>query len=210
MTYRVFKPNKGTRVQKYAVFDIETYDWVNPYSVGFYDGETYKIFTGNDCVKEFLKDSIRHKYRTYKIYAHVGGKFDFNFLAEILKHTTRKIDFLMRGSTCVQLSVFHDNTPDEDGNLKSRNCTKFVDSYTLLPYALDRLTKDFNVEHKKIDFMPKDSDKKDFEYLYELYKENNPLFFKYQKNDCLGLHEVIRKFYNLIEKGSLWFLKHFV
>jgi len=202
MSYRIFKPNKGDKLQKYAVFDIETFKWVNPYYVGFFNGEVYKEFNGENCINDFLKESIRHKYRTFKIYAHNGGKFDFNFLVEKLKFSNRKVDFLMRGSTCVQLSVYHNNAVDEDGNLKSRNCTKFVDSYTLLPYALDKLTKDFNVEHKKLNFMDNQKDKKDYQYLYELYKQRDKRFTNYAKNDCLGLYEVIKKFYNLIEKEN--------
>ena len=208
MSYKTCNPNTGNREFRYAVFDIETHDWINPYSVGFYDKDNvrqpYRLFRQDsgikDCIKEFLDSVITHRYRTFHIYAHNGGKFDFNFLAEKLKNTNRKIDFLMSGSTCVQLSVYHNNEVDDDGNLLSRNCTRFVDSYRLLPYALDKLTKDFDVEHKKINFMPNSTDKKDFEYLYELYKKRDKRFYEYQRNDIIGLSEVIQKFLYLLDK----------
>lgn len=202
MSYQSFNPNKGKKSFKLATFDIESNKWVNAYYISFYDGLSLFRFEGDNCISDFLKKVITHKYRAYHIYAHNGGKFDFNFLAEKLKYTNRKLDFLMSSSTCVQLSVFHNNEVDDDGNLLSRNCTRFVDSYRLLPYALDKLTKDFNVEHKKIDFMPKGIKMKDFEYLYMLFKKKDRKFYEYADNDSMGLYEVIQKFMQLLDKQN--------
>lgn len=202
MSYRSCNPNKGKRSFKLATFDIETTEWINPYYVSFYDGLSLFRFEGKNCISDFLKKVITHKYRAYHIYAHNGGKFDFNFLAEKLKYSNRKLDFLMSSSTCVQLSVFHNNEVDDDGKLLSRNCTRFVDSYRLLPYALDKLTKDFDVEHKKINFMPKGCKKKDFVYLNELFLKKDKLFYKYADNDSIGLYEVIQKFLELLNKEN--------
>lgn len=202
MSYNSFNPNKGKRNLKLATFDIETTNWINPYYVSFYDGIGLFRFEGDNCISDFLKKVIRHKYRGYRIYAHNGGKFDFNFLAEKLKYSNRKLDFLMSSATCVQLSVYHNNEIDEDGNLLSRNCTRFVDSYRLLPYALDKLTKDFDVEHKKINFMPKGVKKKDFVYLNELFLKKDKHFYEYADNDSIGLYEVIKKFLQLLDKEN--------
>ena len=51
----------------------------------------------------------------------------------------------------------------------------------------------------------KQGDEKDFEYLYRLYKENDPRFHNYLKNDCLGLYQVLMKFKKLImeNKGQM-------
>lgn len=137
-----------------------------------------------------MKETIRHKYRGYLIYAHNGGKFDFNFLVEHLKSKDRRIELIMRGSVCVKLLVYH--------NKKYRNCTKFADSLTLLPYSLDKLTHDFKVKHKK----QADKIGSDYELLYKLYLKGDPLFFKYLRYDVFGLFEVLNKFYNLIQKSK--------
>lgn len=182
-------PTKGQLKRKIAVFDIETKDWIFPYAVGFYNGEVYKEFLGKYCIQNFIKDSVRHKYRGYLIYAHNGGKFDFNFLVEHLKDKEFRIEMIMRGSVCVKLAVYH--------NKKYRNCTKFVDSLCLLPYSLDKLTRDFNVPHKK---QIKEI-KEDYDLLYRMYKNDDPTFHKYLKYDVLGLYEVIQRFYNLIGRN---------
>ena len=39
MTQKALKSIKPKEI-KIAVFDIETYKWINPYAVGFYDGKT--------------------------------------------------------------------------------------------------------------------------------------------------------------------------
>lgn len=198
MSYKTFKQTKGKEHIKFAVFDIETYKWVNPYAVGFYDGESYKIFKGKDCVLKFLKESIRHKYRAYHIYAHNGGKFDFNFLLNEIRYLDYPFKLICQGGRIIQMKVYQNKHQEE--NKESWNNTKFVDSFPLLKSSLDKLTKDFNVEHKKLNFMDKPSDKKDFEYLYELYKKGDKRFDNYLLNDCLGLYEVLEKFIQIIYK----------
>lgn len=217
-------PIKGKPL-KFAVFDIETYKWINPYALGFYDGEKYKLFTGKKCVYDFVKFIITHKYRAFTVFAHFGGRFDFNFLGEVLKIFDYDFKMIFQGSSCLQIKVYH----HKEGKLqdrKIRDKTNFNDSYALLRFSLDKLTKNFNVNHQKINFMPKidteeyhdfiesnkekdifEKDKKtlknDYDYLYEvLYKRNVELFYKYLEHDVIGLHEVITKFNNMIEQAN--------
>ena len=196
MVYNRLTPIKGTDTIKTAIFDIETKDWIYPYALGFYDGEIYKVFKGNKCVVDFIKFIMRHRYRGYSIYAHNGGRFDFNFLLNELRGFNYPFKIITQGGRIVELKVYQNN--DELKNLKSWNNIKFVDSFMLLPYSLDKLTKDFKVEHKKLNFMDKPTDKKDYEYLYELYKKNDKRFDDYLMNDCYGLYEVLGKFYQII------------
>jgi hypothetical protein len=186
---------------KFAVFDIETYKWINPYAVGFYDGEKYKIFCGKTCIYDFIKNVITHKYRTYTIFAHYGGKFDFNFIAEVIKTLDYDFKMIFQGSSCLQIKVYHHKEGKTEGR-KIRDKTNFNDSYALLKFSLDKLTKNFDVEHKKLNFMKDKKTKNDYEYLYELYKQNDKRFFDYLKNDVLGLYEVITKFIEMIEKNN--------
>lgn len=191
--FRTLKP----KTLKFAVFDIETYKWINPYAVGFYDGETYTEFKGKKCIIDFLKNVIRKKYRAYTIFAHNGGRFDFNFLMEVLKHWGYDINMVFQGSRCILLKVYHQKE-GKTSDRQARNATRFCDSYALLLSSLDNLTKHFNVKHKKLNFMDKPTDKKDFEYLYKLYKKGDSKFYNYLKNDVLGLYEVIKKFNDII------------
>jgi hypothetical protein len=190
------------RLRKFAVFDIETYDWVNPYALGFYDGENYYEFLGKTCVYDFLKFVIKKKYRGYTIYAHNGGKFDFNFLADELKDMGFKIHLIPQGSRCLLLKVYTHIKKDENGNIKHSHTIKFSDSIALLKFSLDKLTKDFNVKHQKINFMDKKTDERDYDYLYRLYKEKDKRFNDYLKNDVFGLYEVLVKFEKLVEKNN--------
>lgn len=200
MGYKRFEKTAIPLKKNFAVFDIETKGWDRPYCIGFYNGRLFKLFLGNDCIYDFLRFSITHKFRAYNIYAHNGGKFDFNFLADWLKESDRRLEFLFRGSTCVKLTVYHSNKTDEEGNYVNRNNTRFVDSYTLLPYSLDRLTRDFNVQHAKTNFT--ENGERDYEVLYRLYKQNDPKFFAYVQHDCMGLYEVLDKFYDLIHQQN--------
>lgn len=200
---RTFQPIVKDQI-KIAVFDIETHKWINPYSVTFYDGEIYKVFTGQTCISNFLREVIRHKYRAFTIFAHNGGRFDFNFIMETLKKWQYDIKIIFQGSRCLQIKVFH----QKEGKLEKRNgrnATTFSDSYALLKFSLAKLTKDFNVEHKKINFT-KDIDikklgfKDEYEYLYYLYKQKDQRFYDYIKNDVYGLYEVLNKFNNIIHE----------
>ena len=171
MTQKALKSIKPKEI-KIAVFDIETYKWINPYAVGFYDGKDYYQFTGKTCISDFLRFIIRHKYRSYTIFAHNGGMFDFNFILEILKKWKYDINMIFQGSRCLQIKVYQ----EKQGKLTNReswNSIKFSDSYALLGFSLDKLTKDFNVEHKKLNFMNETKIKNDYEYLYQLYKQKD-------------------------------------
>lgn len=185
----------------FAVFDIETYKWINPYALGFFDGDTYYDFLGKSCIKDFLEFVLRHKYRGITIYAHNGGRFDFNFLADELKHMKYKFEMVFQGSRLLLLKVYQRQYKDTNDRYHS-DVIRFADSVGLLRFKLDDLTKDFNVIHKKLNFMDKKTKERDYEYLYRLYKEKDKRFYDYLKHDVLGLHEVLIKFNNLVQENN--------
>lgn len=195
-------PIIGRKNNKFAVFDIETRNWIYPYAVGFYDGETYTQFLGKHCISDFVNHVLRKKYRGYIIYAHNGGRFDFNFLLDFIKDKHYEFDLVFQGSRCLMIKVWTYLKKDEQGNTQHSDVIRFSDSYALLKFSLDKLTTDFNVTHKKINFMEVQGNKKDFEYLYELYKKKDSRFSDYLKNDCLGLYEVLETFNSMIEKHN--------
>ena len=207
MVYNTFKQTKGKRQIKFAVFDIETTDnWVTPYALGFYykdknNNEIYKSFLGKDCIYSFLKYIISHRFRSYRIYAHNGGRFDFNFLLDVIRYLDYPFKIVCQGSRIIQLKIYQNKNYEK--NVESRNSTTLIDSFPLLKSSLDKLTKDFKVEHQKLNFMDKPDQERDYEYLYKLYKQKDKRFDDYLKHDCLGLYEVLDKFINLIyERGG--------
>jgi len=82
-------PYKMQRTRKrLAVFDLETDPFkhgrpVAPFAAGFYDGEIYRDFWGDDCVAQ-LFDWLKANYAPDELllYAHNGGRFDFYLCAE--------------------------------------------------------------------------------------------------------------------------------
>ena len=89
-------PRKKQEI-KLAVIDYETdpfkYGRIpKPFSAGFYDGETYREFWGDDCVNQ-LVDWLTYDCKTqYLIYAHNGGKFDFFLMLDHLENPIKIIN----------------------------------------------------------------------------------------------------------------------
>lgn len=89
-------PRKKQPLKRNAVIDYETdpfkYGRVpKPFVCGFYDGETYVEFWGDDCVQQ-LVDYLNDKKAPYRIYAHNGGKFDFFLMLEHLENPIKIIN----------------------------------------------------------------------------------------------------------------------
>ncbi len=187
-------PDKIERCNK-AVFDIETIKWTEPYAVGFYDNrKKYHLFKGKNCILDFLKEFLRRKYRGVVVYAHNGGKFDFSFILKELfqaKYQDRYIIEPMRAaSRIIQISI---KTYRETIN-KSGEKVKVIDhvwtlrdSMALFPFSLHKVTKSFDVKHKKGAFDHKKINWGNWESL-----ENE--WAPYLVNDCVGLYESLDKF----------------
>jgi len=82
---------KRVTEKRICVVDTETDPFsigrvVKPFSVGFYDGVTYKDFWGEDCIHQYFA-WVRETYEEpLLIYAHNGGGFDFYFMLDYLDH----------------------------------------------------------------------------------------------------------------------------
>lgn len=158
---------------KYAVFDIESCNWIDLVVIGFYDGLEYRTFTD---VKKFLNYISRDKYNGFRIYAHNGGKFDFLFLLEeIMKRGVLK-EMTPRNGSVIIIRV----------GSKKKSFT-LCDSYALLPDSLKRLTHAFGVKHAKgfIDFAGG-----------EKFSLRNKKHMAYLHDDCLGLYETLGNFFD--------------
>lgn len=160
---------------KYAVFDIETSNWINFELLGFYDGENYHEF---DSVKDFLGFLLRKKYYYYRIFAHAGGRFDFNFIIDSLERHFPDFKYeILSGQGISEIKVY-----------SGKKYWVFMDSYKLLPKSLRDLTNSFEVEHVK-KYIDYDNITMDREKLGE-----------YLRYDVMGLYEVISKFENWLKK----------
>ncbi|MHA1757971.1 MAG: DNA polymerase [Promethearchaeota archaeon] len=177
MKFKSLRKRKKKPVKiKFATFDIEAEDWINFKILGFYDGEEYKEFYN---LKSFLNYVLRSKYQGYNIYAHFGGRYDFLFLLEELYNKAQIIEVNGR---IIELKIYLDD--------KHKKVIKFRDSFSLLPVSLERLTKTFNVEHKKLD-------NENFDFSNLKIDKN---LREYLKNDVIGLYEVLEKFQDQINE----------
>ena len=172
MDNKILKPLTGN-LKKYpvAVFDIEAREWTNLLMIGFYDGNNYREFF---TIQSFLDFICRDKYRSYRIYAHNGGRYDFLFLFKFLKSES---DILDINGRIFQIKI----------KLPQKRIIVLVDSYYLLPYSLDKLIKTFTPRsrYKKIDV--------DFTNL-----KLDANLKKHCENDCKALYEIINKFQDVI------------
>lgn len=164
------------RKKKFVTYDIETTDWINFLMGGFYDGEEY-IFC--ESLEKLCRTCLQKKYSGYLIYAHFGGGFDHRFILDwILKNRPLlKVTIIEVHGNIIGLDVFTED---------NRRHWRFYDSYQVIKGSLDKITKTFDVEHKKL------SDTVDRGNLVD-----DDTTRAYLKNDVLGLYEVIEKFYQL-------------
>lgn len=160
---------------KIATFDIEANDWTDFLIGGFYDGNDYITYNSID---EFLKIVLVPKYRSHRIFAHFGGRYDFLFLLDgIFRNKGYKCQMIEVNGRILQLKIYYKGA-----------YYYFCDSFSILPASLDKITKAFNVNDKKqsgaIDFSKK-----------VVITEK---LLNYLKADCLGLYQSIAKYQELL------------
>lgn len=115
------KKKRIKKQKRIAVFDCETDPFKHgraplPFVVGFYDGDTYRYFWGDDCIVQFV-EFLHTLEGDWIIYAHNGGKFDFLFM----------IDFFEVG----EIRIIRGRI----AKAKIANC-ELRDSYLILPLPL--------------------------------------------------------------------------
>jgi hypothetical protein len=187
--------DQSTKFNKnFLICDIEAHNWTDFKVIGLYDGKNFTYYKDmEDFFKELVKDG-----EDKQVFAHFGGIYDFMF---ILKHAIEKTDLdlkitslIPRGSGILCFDITHTQKVKKgDTEVEKKIKIRFNDSSALLPFGLDKLTKSFNVKHKKqkFDFTKWDGSVDD-------------VLIDYLKDDCRGLYEVIDKFYKwpLISKSG--------
>ncbi len=148
--------------------------------IGFFDGEKYKCFRS---LREFLSYVLVDRYAGWRFFAHNGGKYDIRYIFETLKNLSKKFtfEFYVSGSAVINFTVLRAAGDRKVG-------WYFTDSYRLIMGSLAKVTQEFDVEHKKLDF--------------------DPASKEYNRNDCVGLYEALTKFFAVRGVGAETIASH--
>lgn len=201
---RRLKPITGEGTKKenrFGVCDIEVSEWVNFLCIGYYDGhsDVYRWFASLDSFLDFVfKHCTEHGIDS--IFAHFGGKFDFNFILRAALSSKKYTigSMIPRGSSilCFDLVKI-----EKGSKIKDWQKVTFRDSSALLPFALRTLTETFDVPVKKGQI--------DYEKMGAMWKtkKGKQDILDYLKDDCVGLWQVLNAFYSqpMIEKAGKTF-----
>lgn len=161
---------KENQKNNFQVIDLETRKWTQFIVGGYYDGEKYFEYRDLKTIVEY----IRNSKKKLKIFAHFGGGFDFLFLLEKFFQYNLEVESVIpRGSLILSIKV--------KGKYHTHS---LLDSSALLPFSLDSLTKNFDVPTKK------------GVYDHSKNRGYNKELSEYLKSDCLGLYQVLEKFYS--------------
>lgn len=182
---------------KLATWDIEAYpNGINKftaYAVGFcvrdQEGEQFeRQWWGLNCLNRFAEWLSKNmkKLNGYTLYAHNGGKFDLPLMMEeaFTSNKNLKID----GKKCTEL-----NNSWISFQIRSKKNRKhhiiFRDSSKMLPGKLEKLCKDFKVEHQKLTETVNHN-----EINAKTWRKHQTTIGKYLEHDTKGLLEVMESF----------------
>ena len=187
------KEKPQTRI---AVIDFETdpflYDRVpEPFSAGFYDGETYIDFWGDDCADQLIC-YLESRKDNLIIYAHNGGKFDFYFL---LKFGVIQNPALIINGRIVKCKFMERH--------------ELRDSIAILPLPLSKLGAKLEIDYKKLERKNRDKNKAEIlEYqkadCVELHKVIMAFHARFGDNLTIGGTAIkeIRKYHPVLKQDE--------
>lgn len=167
---------------QFGTWDVEASAWWDMQVIGCFDGKDYYWFRK---VEDFLNHIMRWEYRHWRWFAHFGGRYDLNFIFDVVrKRSDWKVSFYCSGSMVLQMQI-------RKGDCHAKLC----DSFRLLPAALRELTIAFNVKHQKTKY-----DFSDMTFCKEL--------LEYNEQDCRGLYETLEMFFEQTGLRSETFATH--
>lgn len=134
-----------------CTLDIETDPFLHgrtplPFCIGFYDGEDYWDFWGDDCIQQMI-DFLAEYPEPCRIYVHNGGGFDFWYL---FHEITNPVFFInKRIAKCGFLGQH-----------------ELRDSYRMIPVSLDKFAKE-KIDYRKFERSVREKHKKEIlRYLF--------------------------------------------
>jgi hypothetical protein len=92
---------------KLCVFDCETDPFgygltIKPFTCGFYDGEDYVDFWGDDCIEQFRDYMELRREERLVVFCHNLGGFDIHFLYDLIENKT---DMLIIGTRIAKCTI---------------------------------------------------------------------------------------------------------
>ena len=176
----VGRPRGSRKIERrVAVIDLETdpFDgpgkFIAPFAAGFFDGETYTSWWGDDCVKSLVKH-IRQLNVPYIIYAHNGGKFDYSFLLSDIEPQIFTI-----GNRIVRAYIRGDQNIPEQKDVQFY-VHELRDSFSIVPVPLKLAADKFEFDYDKMKRGVRNRHKKIIE--------------EYLEQDCRELYRVVSKY----------------
>lgn len=165
-------PRKKKPKLTIAVVDFETDPFLygrdpRPFAAGFYDGEIYKEFWGDDCAQQ-LVDYIISRKDPLCIYAHNGGKFDFFYFLEL-------------GIIENPVLIIHGRIV----KAKFLGIHEIRDSYAIMPAPLAKIGNSKIGQKKEIDYQLMERS------VREKHKKE---ILEYMKPDCVILWNAVFEF----------------
>lgn len=172
---------------KIITLDTETYNGLlgNLKKIAIYDGkQIYYGDTFNDI--QLILANYHKAGFTVHVYIH-NMEFDLRKIWDSIKH-----------------EVVWEKSLAINGKMATLYCEQYIfhDSFKLLPMALAKLSKDFEVEHGKLDLWEECKKRypKQYKNLVDFLDRcpiDDPLFIEYLGYDVLSLYEVIEKLIDL-------------
>jgi len=160
-------------ISPFCTFDIEATKWNHFEVLGFYDGNRYERFEDLGLA---MKTLFSNRTRNKLLFAH-NLSYDGMFVLDYILNERPELKCvpILNGSKLIAIDV-----QGKSGGMKQK--WRFRDSFSILPTSLKSLTNSFNVEHKKMD-----------------ESEDGMISnYEYNKNDCIGLYEVLSKFFGIL------------
>lgn len=180
----------------FATFDLESKDgesktipgFTRVFLAGFYDGESYESFRGDDCIANLMLCMLQPRYLGWHLYAHNGGRFDFLHLLPWLASHARTLGFRFcaipagKSGGIQILDIWKVNAK---GKKIGKGKWRLLDSIKLIPLALEKACKTFKLPGKeKLPLETHEDDKQ-----WEVYNEQ----------DCKALWSVLGRFHTMVE-----------
>lgn len=143
------------------------------FASGFYDGKTVSVFWGSDCIQKFITLCLKvggAKDGKYIVFLHNGGKFDMHFF---LRELLEKFDADLLEITAIGSRIVKIKTP----------LCEFRDSYAIIPKPLKSFGNKKEIEIEKLE--------------REVREENKDEICSYLRQDCVGLYDGLKSFFEL-------------
>lgn len=180
----------------FATFDLESKDgdsqtipgFTRVFLAGFYDGESYESFRGDDCISELMLYMLQPRYIGWHLYAHNGGRFDFLHLLPWLASEGKSAGFrfcAIPAGKSGGIQILDIWKVNKKGKKNGKGKWRLLDSIKLIPLALDKACKTFKLAGK--DPLPLDTH--EFSKRWEEYNEQ----------DCKALWSVLGRFHTMVE-----------